>query len=410
MAARQVDVTHVGSLPRGDELTALLLAKDQGEPYDAAAFETVVQGAIDEAVRKQVATGVTIVSDGELGKVGYSTYVTERLEGFGGHVERKPALDLAAHPALAKKLAAIMGRQEFIRAACIGPVRLRTLEPARDDIRRFRSALDRQGSGVRAFMNAASPGLVTAFQPNKFYPSHEAYLADLVDAMRPEYEAIVAAGFELQLDCPDLAMSRHTGYQDLDEAEFLRVVAANVAALNAATASIPADACACTSAGATTKGRTTTTSRSRESSAAVLEARPATILFEAANPRHEHEWTVWRDAAIPDDKVLAPGLIDTCSNYVEHAELIAQRLARYARSSATTASSRARIAASARSPATARSTPTSRGRSSRRSARGPVWQLMSSRRAGMLDALQGRDGNLGHCAVDGGSIRSYAWA
>src|SRR6478609_4843116 len=227
MAARQIDVTHVGSLPRGEELAALLLAKDHGKPYDAAEFERVVQSAIDEAVKKQVAAGVTIVSDGELGKVGYSTYVTERLTGFGGHVERKPALDLAAHPALARKLAAIMGRQEFVRAACIGPVRLRTLEPAQDDIRRFRLALDRHGKGVRAFMNAASPGLVTAFQPNKYYASHEAYLADLVDAMRGEYEAIVEAGFDLQLDCPDLAMARHTGYQDLDEAGFLRVVEAN---------------------------------------------------------------------------------------------------------------------------------------------------------------------------------------
>src|SRR5262249_9549847 len=157
---------------------------------DPAEFDRVVQHAIDDAVKKQVAAGVTIVSDGELGKVGYSTYVTERLEGFGGHVERKPALDLAAHPALAKKLAAIMGKQESARAAGVGPGKLRTLDPARDDIRRFRSALDRHGQGVRAFMNAASPGLVTAFQPNKHYASHDMYLTDLVDAMRPEYEAI----------------------------------------------------------------------------------------------------------------------------------------------------------------------------------------------------------------------------
>jgi 5-methyltetrahydropteroyltriglutamate--homocysteine methyltransferase len=329
MAARQIDVTHVGSLPRGDELTALLLAKDHGKPYDAAEFDKVVQSAVDAAVKKQVAVGVTIVSDGELGKVGYSTYVTERLEGFGGHVERKPALDLAAHPALAKKLAAIMGRQEFVRAACIGPVRLRTLEPARDDIRRFRSALDRHGKGVRAFMNAASPGLVTAFQPNKHYPSHEAYLADLVDAMRPEYEAIAEAGFDLQLDCPDLAMARHTGYQDLDEPSFLRVVEANVAALNAATSKIPADRMRLHICWGNYEGPHDHDIPLEKVLAAVLKARPATLLFEAANPRHEHEWIVWRDAKIPNDKKLAPGLIDTCSNYVEHPELIAQRLERY---------------------------------------------------------------------------------
>ncbi|MBV8838399.1 MAG: cobalamin-independent methionine synthase II family protein [Alphaproteobacteria bacterium] len=327
--AEAIDVTHVGSLPRGEALTALLLARDHGQPYDAAAFDTVVQAAVDEAVAKQRAAGVTIISDGELGKVGYSTYVTERLSGFGGNVERKPALDLAAHPVLAKKLAAIMGRQEFTRAACVGTVRLRTMEPAQDDIRRFRNALDRHGKDVRAFMNAASPGLVTAFQPNKFYPSHEAYLADLVAAMRPEYEAIVAAGFELQLDCPDLAMSRHTGYQDLDEASFLRVVAANVEALNAATAKIPAERMRLHICWGNYEGPHDHDIPLEKVIGAVLKARPATLLFEAANPRHEHEWMVWRHADVPDDKILAPGLIDTCSNYVEHPELIAQRIARY---------------------------------------------------------------------------------
>jgi 5-methyltetrahydropteroyltriglutamate--homocysteine methyltransferase len=329
MAARQIDVTHVGSLPRGDELTALLLAKDHGKPYEAADFDRVVQNAIDDAVKKQLAAGVTIVSDGELGKVGYSTYVTERLTGFGGNVERKPALDLAAHPALAKKLAAIMGRQEFVRAACIGPVRLKTLEPARDDIRRFRAALGRHGKCVRAFMNAASPGLVTAFQPNKHYASHEAYLADLIEAMRPEYEAIVEAGFDLQLDCPDLAMARHTGYQDLDEASFVHRVEANVEALNAATANIPADRVRLHICWGNYEGPHDHDIPLEKVIAALLKARPATLLFEAANPRHEHEWIVWRDAKIPTDKKLAPGVIDTCSNYVEHPELIAQRLERY---------------------------------------------------------------------------------
>jgi 5-methyltetrahydropteroyltriglutamate--homocysteine methyltransferase len=289
----------------------------------------VVQNAVDDAMKKQVAAGVTVVSDGELGKVGYSTYVTERLTGFGGHVERKPALDLAAHPALAKKLAAIMGKQEFVRAACVGPVRLKTLEPARDDIRRFRSALERYGNGVRAFMNAASPGLVTAFQPNKHYASHEAYLTDLVEAMRPEYEAIVGAGFDLQLDCPDLAMARHTGFQDLDDAAFLRRVEANVQALNAATATIAADRMRLHICWGNYEGPHDYDIPLEKVIGAVLKARPATLLFEAANPRHEHEWIVWRDAKVPSDKKLAPGLIDTCSNYVEHPELIAQRLERY---------------------------------------------------------------------------------
>ncbi|RDE04970.1 cobalamin-independent methionine synthase II family protein [Sphingomonas aracearum] len=324
-----IETTHVGSLPRPAELTPLLLARDAGKPYDVDAFDQRVQDAVTAAVREQVAAGVSIVSDGELGKVGYSTYIIERLTGFGGHSERKPALDLAPLPELRRKLAAIMGEQEFTRAACIGPVTLRTLEPLHDDIRRFRTALDAEGQGARAFLNSASPGLITAFQPNSFYPSHEAYLADLVTAMRPEYEAIAAAGFELQLDCPDLAMSRHTGYQDQDETTFLRTIAANVEALNAATANIPADRMRMHICWGNYEGPHDHDVPLEAIIDIVLRARPATILFEGANPRHEHEWTVWRDAGLPDDKILAPGLIDTCSNYVEHPALIAQRLERF---------------------------------------------------------------------------------
>jgi len=325
-----IATTHVGSLPRGPELTPLLLARDHGEPYDAEAFDTVVQAAVDAAVAAQVDAGVTIVSDGELGKVGYSTYMIERLSGFGGHTDRKPALDLAPLPDLRAKLAHIMGAQEFTRASCIGPVRLVTLQPLHDDIRRFRSALDRHGKGTRAFMNAASPGLITAFQKNAHYPSHEAYLADLVAAMQPEYEAIVAAGFDLQLDCPDLAMARHTGYQEMDEPAFLKAIAANVDALNAATANIAPDRMRMHICWGNYEGPHDHDIALEKIIDIVLGARPATILFEAANPRHEHEWAVWRDADIPDDKLLAPGLIDTCSNYLEHPELIAQRIERFA--------------------------------------------------------------------------------
>jgi 5-methyltetrahydropteroyltriglutamate--homocysteine methyltransferase len=325
-----IAVTHVGSLPRGEELAALLLARDHGEAYDADRFETVVQQAIADVVARQVEAGVTIVSDGELGKVGYSTYIIERLEGFGGNSPRKPALDLAALPDLRRKLAAIMGDQEFTRASCIGPVRLRTLEPCRDDIRRFRAALAEAGEGTRAFMNAASPGLITAFQPNAHYPSHEAYLADLVAAMRPEYQAIIEAGFDLQLDCPDLAMSRHTGYQDLSEAEFLKLAEANVEALNAATEGLPRDRLRMHICWGNYEGPHDCDIDLVKVLPAILRARPGIVLFESANPRHEHEWTVWRDAKLPDDLVLAPGLIDSCSNYVEHPELIAQRIDRFA--------------------------------------------------------------------------------
>lgn len=325
---RPISTTHVGSLPRGNELVPLLLARDHGQPYDAEAFDRLVQAAVNEAVAKQEAAGVSIASDGELGKVGYSTYVTERLSGFGGNVARKPALDLAPLPELRKKLAAIMGEQEFVRASCIGPVKLINLEPCHEDIRRFQKAMS--GRKPQGFMNSASPGLITAFQPNAFYATHENYLADLVAAMRPEYEAITASGYQLQLDCPDLAMSRHTAYQDLTEAQFLKTAEANVEALNAATSGIAPEKMRMHVCWGNYEGPHDHDIALERVIGIILKARPATILFEAANPRHEHEWKVWAEAKIPGHKVLAPGLIDTCSNYVEHPELIAQRIERFA--------------------------------------------------------------------------------
>ena len=324
-----IETTHVGSLPRGPQLVPLLLARDTGEKYDEAEFDRIVQAAIDEAVQQQIAAGVSVVSDGELGKVGYSTYIIERLSGFGGHTPRKPAMDLAAVPELAKKLAAIMGAQEFTRASAIDKVELVNLQPLHDDIRRFKTALERHGDGAKAFLNTASPGLITAFQPNQYYPSHEAYLADLVAAMRPEYEAIAAAGFQVQFDCPDLAMSRHTGYQHMSDDEFLGAIQANVDALNEATADIPEKQMRMHVCWGNYEGPHDHDIALEKIIDVVLSARPATILFEHANPRHEHEWKVWRDADI-SGKVLAPGFIDSCSNYIETPELIAQRIERFA--------------------------------------------------------------------------------
>lgn len=325
-----IHTTHVGSMPRSAELAAALLQRDRGEAVNEAAFDALATAEIEKVVRAQVEAGVSIVSDGELGKVGYSTYITKRLSGFGGHVDRTPAKDLADLPELRQKLAAIMGSQTFTRAACIGPVRLVDPQPGDDDIRRFKNAMAKEGASVRGFMNAASPGLVTAFQPNKFYPTHEAYLADLVDAMRPEYESIVAAGFDLQLDAPDLAMAAHTGFQNLSEAEFLKRAEQNVDALNAATANIDPARLRMHICWGNYEGPHDFDIPLEKIMAIILKGRPGQLLFEAANPRHEHEWTVWRDAKLSADKVLVPGLIDTCSNYIEHPELIAQRIERFA--------------------------------------------------------------------------------
>ena len=325
-----IHTTHVGSLPRTPELAALLLKRDRGEAIDEAAFDALVSTEIETAIRAQIKAGVSIVSDGELGKVGYSTYITARLSGFGGHVDRTPAKDLADLPELRTKLAAIMGSQSFVRAACIGKVELVDSKPVEDDVRRFSAAMRKEGQSVRGFMNAASPGLVTAFQPNQYYPTHEAYLADLIEAMRPEYEAIIAAGFDLQLDAPDLAMAAHTGFQGLSESEFLKRAEQNVEALNAATANIPAERMRMHICWGNYEGPHDHDIALEKVIGPILKARPTQLLFEGANPRHEHEWTVWRDAKLPDDTVLVPGLIDSCSNYVEHPELIAQRIERYA--------------------------------------------------------------------------------
>ncbi|MDP3677177.1 MAG: cobalamin-independent methionine synthase II family protein [Novosphingobium sp.] len=326
-----IKTTHVGSMPRGAELTPLLRARDAGEPYDAVEFDAKVSAAVDHAVAQQIACGVDVVSDGEIGKIGYSTYMIERLSGFGGHVDRKPARDLAEHPEFSKKLSVIMGSQDFVRASCVADVKLVTLDPLWEDIRRFKAALAKHARPeTQAFMNAASPGLISAFQLNRHYPTQEAYLADLAEAMRTEYETIVAEGFLLQLDCPDLAMSRHTGFQDLTEAEFLKVAEQNVEALNAATANIPPEKMRMHVCWGNYEGPHDHDIGLEKVIGTVLKARPATILFEAANPRHEHEWKVWADAKVPDEKVLAPGMIDTCSNYVEHPELIAQRIERFA--------------------------------------------------------------------------------
>jgi 5-methyltetrahydropteroyltriglutamate--homocysteine methyltransferase len=330
ISRERIITTHVGSLPRSVELSAVLLQKDRGETYDPAAYERLACEAVERAIRRQVAAGVDVPSDGEQSKVGYATYMLDRLEGFSeGHVPRKPPLDLKDHPEFVRKMAAVMGTQGFRRAACVGPVRLTGLQPLRQDIDNLLAAAGRAGVD-EAFMNSASPGLITAFLPNQYYPSHEAYVEALAAAMRPEYEAIVQAGLILQLDCPDLAMARHTGFQDLTEAEFVARAALHVEAMNAALANVPADRARLHICWGNYEGPHDHDIPLERVLDVVLTAKPAGVLFEGANARHEHEWAVWRDAAIPEEKVLIPGLIDSCSNYVEHPELVAQRIERYA--------------------------------------------------------------------------------
>jgi len=329
LSTDRILTTHVGSLPRPQPVVDMLFRKERGEPYDAAEFERTMKQAVVEAVARQRAVGIDVVSDGEMSKIGYATYIQDRLSGFGGHTDRKIALDLVDYPDLRKKMAAISGTQAFRRASCIGPIEVKDRGPLAADIARFKAAVAGSGA-VEGFMNAASPGLVTAFQPNQYYPTHEKYVEAVANAMREEYEAIVDAGFVIQLDCPDLAMARHTGFQDLTEAEFLKRAEQHVEALNHALENVPADKARMHVCWGNYEGPHDHDIPLEKVLGIVVKAKPQAISFEASNPRHEHEWVVWRDSRLPDDKVLLPGVLDSCTNYVEHPELVAQRLCRYA--------------------------------------------------------------------------------
>jgi 5-methyltetrahydropteroyltriglutamate--homocysteine methyltransferase len=319
----------VGSLPRPPGIVDFLMKKEKDEAYDAAQFDAAMKQAVAEVVARQAGIGIDVVSDGETSKIGYATYMQERLNGFGGHNERKIALDLVAYPAFREKMARVTGAQAFTRAACVAPITVKDWGPLRKDLGNFRAALAGKNV-VEAFLNSASPGLVSAFQPNAYYKTHEAYIEAIAAAMREEYRAIVDAGFLLQLDCPDLAMARHTGFQDLSEGDFLKRAAFHVEAMNHALDGIPADKVRMHICWGNYEGPHDHDIAVEKVMRIVLKAKPQAILFEGANPRHEHEWTAWRDAKLPEDKILVPGVITSTSNYVEHPELVAQRIERYA--------------------------------------------------------------------------------
>jgi 5-methyltetrahydropteroyltriglutamate--homocysteine methyltransferase len=321
--------THTGSLPRPSELRALLVARDKGEPYDAAALARLTRDAVFAIVRRQAEVGVDVVNDGEMSKPGYSTYVADRLSGFAGHEPAKPRLDTGPHPNFVAAYARMTGENAARRAVCVGPIAVRDRQPLLDDIANLRDALA-QVKAVEGFMTAASPGLVPVFQSNRYYPSHEAYVEAIAEAMQQEYEAIVAAGFVLQLDCPDLAMARHTSFQDLSEADFLKRAAFHVETLNHALRNVPAESCRIHICWGNYEGPHDHDIDFAKVAPILVKAKPMALVVEAANPRHAHEWTVWRDLKLPDDKVLVAGVLDTSTNYVEHPELVAERLCRFA--------------------------------------------------------------------------------
>ncbi len=329
LSTERILTTHVGSLPRSQAVVDQLFARMKGEPYDQGELDAVMQAGVSDVVVRQAAAGVDVVSDGETSKVSYSTYVTDRLTGFEGDSPRKVNLDVAPYPEFREKMAQFTGAQPMPRAVCVGPIAVKDRDLLKKDLAHMKAALE--GRGVtEGFLNAASPGVVSVFQPNQYYPTHEAYIEALAEAMKEEYEAIVEAGFILQVDCPDLAMAHHTAFQDVAEAEFLKRAELQVEALNYALENVPAESSRMHICWGNYEGPHTHDIPLEKIIGTVLKAKPAGLLFEAANPRHSHEWKVWRDAALPDDKVLIPGVLDSTSNFVEHPELVAQRIEQFA--------------------------------------------------------------------------------
>ncbi|WP_170583196.1 cobalamin-independent methionine synthase II family protein [Ruegeria arenilitoris] len=322
--------THVGSLPRSQEVVDFIFTRERHEPYDADAFDSCMTKAVSETVRRQVEAGVDIVSDGETSKISYATYVKDRYTGFSGDSPRNAPADLKMFPSFLQRLANEGGTPQYARPQCTGDVRSKGQDELNKDIRNLKQAMAEHGVD-RGFMNAASPGVISLFLQNAHYPSREAYLAALADAMKQEYETIVAEGLDLQLDCPDLALSRHMLFADLSDAEFIAIAQMHVEALNHALQNVPQDRVRVHICWGNYEGPHCCDIAMDQVFTTLMATKSRYVLFETSNPRHAHEWTVFRDrkSEIPDDKILVPGVVDTTTNFIEHPELVRQRIERF---------------------------------------------------------------------------------
>jgi 5-methyltetrahydropteroyltriglutamate--homocysteine methyltransferase len=331
IGAGRILTTHTGSLPRPDDLIQMMWAKGDGIPVDAAALSDRVASAVQQVVDRQAEAGVSVVNDGEMSKPSYATYVKDRLHGFGGEaVQDYFFADLVDYPRSAEMVSANPGRRKRAAPACNGPVSVKDRDAITRDMANLNKAV--AGSTVDGtFSSAASPGVVSLFFANEFYATDEEYLFAIAEAMRYEYETIAAGGAAVQVDCPDLAMGRHSAYADMDLSQFRRRVALNIEALNHAVRDIPADRLRMHVCWGNYPGPHHRDVDLADIIDLIWTAKPQTVLFEAANPRHAHEWTRFEDTEVPDDKILCPGVIEPQSNYIEHPELVAQRIERYAR-------------------------------------------------------------------------------
>jgi 5-methyltetrahydropteroyltriglutamate--homocysteine methyltransferase len=320
--------THVGSLPRTQAVTDGVFAKEDGTLEDEAALAATIAGAVDDVVRRQAETGIDVVSDGELSKISYSTYIRHRLTGFEGGAEREPAQDMLEFPGTLRRREEGGTRSNLLPPVCVGEIAVKDLAPLQADLANLQHAVE-QTPVTEAFMNAASPGVIALFQSNEYYPSHEAYLEALGEAMRVEYEGIAEAGFLLQIDSPDIGMGRHTIFRDKSDAEFLALAELHIEVLNNALRNIPADRLRLHICWGNYEGPHHCDIPMELVLPVALKAKPQALLFETSNPRHAHEWTVFRDTDIPDDKILVPGVIDSTTNFIEHPQLVAERIGRF---------------------------------------------------------------------------------
>lgn len=322
--------THVGSLPRTQTVVDFIFAREKEQPFDQADFDATMTEAVDETVAKQVAAGIDIVSDGETSKISYATYVKDRYTGFSGDSPRNAPADLKMFPSFLERLANDGGTPTYARPMCTGEVRSKGQGELQKDIDNLKAAMAKHGAS-EGFMNAASPGVISLFLQNDFYPTREAYLAALADAMAEEYRTIVEAGLMVQLDCPDLALSRHMLFADLSDAEFVKIAASHVEALNHALAGIDPARVRVHICWGNYEGPHICDVPMDTVFSTFMSVNAGQLLFETSNPRHAHEWTTFRDRAaeIPEDKILVPGVVDTTTNFVEHPELVAERIAKF---------------------------------------------------------------------------------
>jgi 5-methyltetrahydropteroyltriglutamate--homocysteine methyltransferase len=323
--------THVGSLPRSCDVTDLVFAQERGEAIDPARFDAVIGAAVDDVVRCQVEAGIDLVSDGEMSKISYATYIKDRITGFDGDSPRTPPKDLEMFPSFLERQAKGGGTPTYRRPKCVGPIAVKSMAPLEADLAHMKAAMAAHRP-VCGFMNAASPGVIALFQPNEFYPSQDAYLEGLAEAMRPEYEAIVAAGLLLQLDSPDLGLGRHMMYKDRSDEEYLRLIGGHVEALNHALRNVPADRVRMHVCWGNYEGPHCCDVEMGVILPTLMQAKPAGLLFETSNPRHQADWTYFAEMAhlIPEEKVLIPGVIDSTTNFIEHPRVVAERIERYA--------------------------------------------------------------------------------